>query len=244
MIKSHQLKNNFKYDWIIRTRVDGFWKSRLGPENFVPGQYLIPSGSRHGGINDRFGIGDLRTSTITLSRLSLITKLDSAGFRNLNSESAFKVQLETQSVNYLTKHLPFCVVSDRKYIFPPARFGVLVAALSSLGPLSGAKCRPCKPVCMGVCVENMMMWVEKEWSLTGDGVDGSLELCDAHESWEDHWEKIFDRVAGKKFTNARRQIHSLKFDDCVHDFILLKNLTAHWNAPPIKEICALGLAHF
>jgi hypothetical protein len=23
----------------------------------------------------------------------------------------------------------------------------------------------------------------------------------------------------------------------------LKNLTAHWNAPPIKEICALGLAH-
>jgi hypothetical protein len=96
---------------------------------------------------------------------------------------------------------------------------------------------------MGVCVENMMMWVEKEWSLTGDGVDGSLELCNAHESWEDDWEKIFDRIAGKKFTNARKQIHSLKFDDYVHDFILLKNLTANWNAPPIKEICALGLAH-
>jgi hypothetical protein len=156
MIKSHQLKNNFKYDWIIRTRVDGYWNGRPGPENFVPGQYLIPSGSRHGGLNDRFGIGDLRTSTITLSRLSLISKLDSAGFTNLNSESAFKSQLETQGVSYLTKHLPFCIISDRKYIFPPARFGVLVAALSSLGPLSGAKCRPCKPVCMGVCVENVM----------------------------------------------------------------------------------------
>jgi hypothetical protein len=23
---------------------------------------------------------------------------------------------------------------------------------------------------MGVCVENRMMWVEKEWSLTGDGL--------------------------------------------------------------------------
>ncbi|GAU30200.1 hypothetical protein TSUD_311510 [Trifolium subterraneum] len=138
MIKSHQLKNNFKYDWIIRTRVDGYWNSRLGPENFVPGQYLIPSGSRHGGLNDRFGIGDFRTSSITLSRLSLIPKLDSA---------------------------------DRKYIFPTARFGVLVAALSSLGPLSGAKCRPCKPVCMGVCVENVMMWIEKEWSLIGDEAD-------------------------------------------------------------------------
>lgn len=236
MIKSHQEKNNIKYDWIIRTRVDGYWNSPLGPENFVPGQYLVPAGSSYGGLNDRFGVGDFRTSTVALSRLSLIPKLDSAGFTDLNSEAAFKAQLTTQNVNYLTKRLPFCIVSDRKYDFPPARFGVPVAALSSPGPLSGTKCRPCRPICVGVCVEPVMMFVEKGWSWT-DWADGSLELCDAHESWEDGWEKIFDKVAGKKFANARKQIHSLKFDDCVHDFVQLKNITAQWNAPPIQEIC-------
>jgi hypothetical protein len=87
-----------------------------------------------------------------------------------------------------------------------------------------------------------MMWVEKGWSWT-DRADGSLELCDAHASWENGWEKIFDRVAGKKFADARKRIHSLKFDDCVRDFIQLKKLAAQWNAPPIEEICALGLTH-
>jgi len=82
-----------------------------------------------------------------------------------------------------------------------------------------------------------MMWVEKDWSLTTDWAYGSPELCDARESWEDGWEKIFDRVAGKNFVNARKQIHSLKFDDCVHDFNQLKNITGEWNAPPIEEIC-------
>ncbi|KAL5073801.1 hypothetical protein RYX36_012785 [Vicia faba] len=242
MIKSHQVKNNIKYDWIIRTRVDGYWNAPLGPENFIPGQYLVPSGSSYGGLNDRFGIGDVPTSTIALSRLSLIPKLDSAGFSNLNSESAFKAQLTTQSVSCQTKRLPFCIVSDRKYDFPPTRFGVPVAALSSRGPLSGAKCRPCKPVCVGVCVEYVMMWVEKGWSWT-DWADGSLELCNAEEIWEDGWEQLFDKVAGKKFGDVRKRIHSMKFDDCVHDFMQLKNVTAQWNAPSIQEICALGLTH-
>ncbi|KAK2446606.1 hypothetical protein QL285_017389 [Trifolium repens] len=242
MIKSHQAKNNITYDWIIRTRVDGYWNGPLSPKFFVPGQYLVPPGSSYGGLNDRFGVGDFKTSTIALSRLSLIPKLDSAGFKNLNSESAFKAQLTTQNVSYQTKRLPFCIVSDRKYDFPPARYGVPVAALSSPGPLSGTKCRPCRPVCVGVCVENVMMWVEKGWSWS-DWADGSLELCDAHDSWENGWEKTFDRVAGKKFADARKRVHSLKFDDCVRDFFQLKKLTAQWNAPPIEEICALGLTH-
>lgn len=241
MIKSHQLKNNFTYDWIIRTRVDGYWNGPLGPENFVPGQYLVPPGSSYGGLNDRFGIGDFRTSTVALSRLSLVPQLDSAGFTDLNSESAFKAQLTTQSVSYLTKRLPFCVVSDRRYDFPPGRFGVPVASLSSPGPLSGAKCRPCTPVCIGVCMENVMESVEKGWSWT-DWADGALELCDAHESWENGWEKIFDRVAGKKLAAARKRIRSLKLSDCVSDFNELKNRTAQWNAPPVEEICRLGVA--
>ncbi|KAK7351795.1 hypothetical protein VNO77_11494 [Canavalia gladiata] len=240
MIKSHQKKNNFKYDWIIRTRVDAYWNAPLGPENFVRGKYLVPPGSSYGGLNDRLGIGDLTSSTVALSRLSLLPQLDSAGFTSLNSEAAFKAQLTTQNVSYLTKRLPFCIVSDRRYDFPPGQFGVPVAALSSPGPLSGAKCRPCTPVCQGKCVENVMGSVEKEWSWT-DWSDGSLELCDAHDSWEKGWEKIFDRVAGNNFSAARKRVHSMKMEECINDFIQIRRRTAHWSAPPADEICSLGL---
>ncbi|KAJ1397554.1 hypothetical protein SESBI_31698 [Sesbania bispinosa] len=241
MIESYQRENNFTYDWIIRTRVDGYWNAPLGPENFVPGQYVVPLGSPYGGLNDRLGIGDLRTSKVALSRLSLVPDIDSKGYANLNSESAFKAQLTTQNVGYRTKRIPFCVVSDRKYDFPPGQYGVPVAALSSPGPLSGAKCRPCTPVCRGFCVENVMVVLEKKWSWT-DWADGALELCDAHESWENGWEKIFDEVAGKKLGAARKRIHAMKLNDCIKDFNELKNNAAHWYAPPVQEICKLGLS--
>ena len=240
MIRSYQHKNNFTYDWIVRTRVDGYWNAPLHPENFVPDQYLVPPGSSYGGLNDRLGIGDFKSSTVALSRLSLVPNLDSVGLYNLNSESAFKAQLTTQGVKYIMKRLPFCIVSDRKYNFPPARYGVPVAAMSSRGPLSGAKCRPCKPACQGACVKQVMKRLDKGWSWT-NWENGSLELCDAQESWERGWEKIFDRVAGKNLAAARRRVRSLKLKGCVKDFGELKKRTASWDAPPIDHICTLGL---
>lgn len=84
-----------------------------------------------------------------------------------------------------------------------------------------------------------MVNVEKEWSWT-DWENGTLELCDARESWEDGWEKIFDRVAGKKRAEARSRIHSMKLEACIHDFLLLKKRSALWDAPPVEDICTLG----
>ncbi|XP_010266124.1 PREDICTED: uncharacterized protein LOC104603727 [Nelumbo nucifera] len=239
MIKAYQTQNNFTYDWIVRTRVDGYWSAPLHPDNFIPGRYLVPSGSGYSGLNDRLGIGDLNTSAIALSRLSLISHLDSAGFRQLNSEAAFKAQLTTQRVPYLTNRLPFCIVSDRKYAFPPMRYGVPVASLSSPGPLSGTKCRPCTPVCSGPCVADVVATLYKGWSWT-DWSNGSLQLCDAHAEWEPGWEKIFDRVAGKKLAAVRRRVGSLNLADCVSDFEEMKRRTVNWEAPPATEICRVG----
>lgn len=240
MIQDYQKQNHFTYDWIVRTRVDGYWSAPLGPENFIPGHYLVPPGSSYGGLNDRFGIGDYKTSVVALSRLSMIPQLDSAGHRQLNSESAFRAQLATQQVPYLTMRLPFCVVTDRQYEFPPSHYGVPVAALSSRGPLSGAKCRPCTPACTGSCVEVAMNRLDKGWSWT-DWANNSLELCDAHTEWESGWENLFDRVAGKKLAAARKRIDGLKLDQCVRDFAEMMNKTAHWEAPSGSEICSLGL---
>lgn len=110
MIETYKKRMNFTYDWIVRTRVDGYWNSPLRPENFIPGQYLVPPGSVYGGLNDRLGIGDFNTSKVALSRLSLIPELDAAGFVELNSETAFKAQLTTRHVSYLTERI------DRKSV--------------------------------------------------------------------------------------------------------------------------------
>lgn len=240
LIKAHQEKNNFTYDWIIRTRVDGYWSDTLGPEYFVPGKYLVPPGSSYGGLNDRFGVGDYNTSVVALSRLSLIPQLDSAGLTQLNSETAFKAQLTTQKVQFTTKRLPFCIVTDRKYDFPPARFGVPVAALSSPGPLSGAKCRPCKPICSGPCVGPVMNGLYKGWSWT-EWANNTLELCDAHGEWENGWEELFDAAAGEKLASARKKVWALNMGRCVDGFEQMKNRTAQWDGPTSAEICGLGL---
>ncbi|KAL1543657.1 hypothetical protein AAHA92_20599 [Salvia divinorum] len=240
MIKAHQEKNNFTYDWIIRTRVDGYWSDPLGPENFIPGKYIVPPGSSYGGLNDRFGVGDYNSSVVALSRLSLISQLDSAGLTQLNSEMAFKAQLSTQNVQFGTKRLPFCVVSDRQYSYPLGRNGVPVAALSSRGPLSGAKCRPCKPVCSGSCVEPMMSGLYRSWSWT-EWANNTLELCDARGGWEEGWESLFDNSAGKKLASARKKIWALNMDQCVDGFEKFKKRAAHWVGPSTAEICGLGL---
>ncbi|KAI9109286.1 hypothetical protein K1719_019909 [Acacia pycnantha] len=242
MIKSYEAKKNFKYDWIVRTRVDGYWNRPLEPEHFTSGEYVVPEGSSYGGLNDRLGIGDQNTSKVALSRLSLIPALDSAGFHGLNSETAFKAQLTTQGVSYVTKRLPFCIVSDRRYDFPPGEFGVPVAALSSPGPLSGAKCRPCRAACKGKCVDRAMAVLNRGWSWTRWG-HGSLRLCNASAGWEDGWETLFDKGAGKKFAAARKRIQTMKLEDCLRDFKQLKKRAVTWNAPPATDICTLGLAH-
>ncbi|GAB4832996.1 hypothetical protein Ancab_007019 [Ancistrocladus abbreviatus] len=241
LVNHHERQNNFTYDWIVRTRVDGYWSAPLDPDGFVPGQYLVPPGSTYGGLNDRLGIGDRNTSTVALSRLSLIPELDSRGFQQLNSETAFKAQLTTCHVPYLTRSQPFCVVTDRKYSFPPTRFGVPVAALSSRGPLSGAKCRPCRPVCVGLCVEQVMSGLDKGWSWTEYGNGTELELCDASADWGAGWEKIFDRLVGKKLAESRRRLGGLKVEECVKDFDDMRRRAANWETPSVKEICKLGL---
>ncbi|KAL8233447.1 hypothetical protein R6Q59_019547 [Mikania micrantha] len=240
MIQSYQHQHNFTYNWIVRTRVDGFWSSPIQPELFVPNKYVIPSGSSYGGFNDRFGVGDYVTSVAALSRLSMISELDSAEFRRLNSESAFRAQLSIRNISCVTRRLvPFCIVSDRRYRFPPKRLGVPVAAMSSKRPLNGAKCRPCRAVCSGRCAAAVMNWLVKGWSWM-EGGDEGIELCDGHEQWEDGWPEIFDAVAGDKLAVARKRVWELSVNQCVEDFEEMRLRTSMWEVPPDVSVCNFG----
>lgn len=240
MIKSYQAQNNFTYDWIVRTRVDGYWSSPLSPDSFIKTRYVVPPGSSYGGLNDRFGVGDFNSSVVALSRLSSIPQLNSSGFYQLNSERAFRAQLTTKKIPFTFKRLPFCIVTDRRYEYPPSRFGVPVAALSSHGPLSGTKCRPCTVVCSGPCVGNVMNRLDRGWSWT-EWANATMDLCDASGEWETGWQKMFDNTAGNKLAAVRKRVEVLKVEDCVANFENMRRRTTIWEAPPPLKICELGL---
>ncbi|KAI3807754.1 hypothetical protein L1987_23688 [Smallanthus sonchifolius] len=240
MIQSYQHQHNFTYNWIVRTRVDGYWSSPLSPKLFIPKKYVVPSGSSYGGFNDRFGVGDYTTSVAALSRLSMIPELDTAEFSYLNSESAFQAQLSIRNITCVTSRVvPFCIVSDRRYRFPPKRLGVPVAAISSKGPLNGAKCRPCTPVCSGQCAATVMNWLVRGWSWADDG-DGGIQLCDARGKWEDGWPKIFDEVVGRKLAAERKMVWELSESQCVADFEEMRRRTSVWEVASIVNVCGYG----
>ncbi|KAH0462953.1 hypothetical protein IEQ34_007535 [Dendrobium chrysotoxum] len=243
LISTYESRHNCTYDWIIRTRVDGFWTGPLDPSTFQPATYVIPPGSRFGGFNDRFGSGDRLASTAALSRLSLIPRLDASGYHNLNSESAFKAQLNISNLQVKEISLPFCVLSDRRYNFPPGRHGVPVVSMGSVRPLNGAKCRPCMTACCGECATKIMSgmvdgqsWTEgREWRKVG------LELCNATGGWEEGWEEVFDRVAGEEAAAERRRVAAVERNGCEEEFEKMRQRTESWDAPPGEEICRLGL---
>ncbi|KAJ4807862.1 E3 ubiquitin-protein ligase UBR3 [Rhynchospora pubera] len=240
MIREQETQGRFKYDWIVRTRVDGYWTGPLDLEAFKPGSYVVPEGCRFGGLNDRLGIGDRNTSEVALSRLSLLAQLDEAGFRDLDSETAFRAQLIVNNIPPVELRFPFCILSDRQYDYPPVRFGVPVTSMGSPGPLSGAKCRPCTVVCKDECMEQIGPRVNEMWGWT-EWRNGSMELCNGSQPWEEGWEKIFDNVAGKVAAIVRRRVKNMKFDECVKEMDCLRKKAERWNGPDSAEICNLAL---
>lgn len=113
--------------------------------------------------------------------------------------------------------------------------------MGSTGPLSGAKCRPCAAACVGKCVEEVSKEMDKGWSWA-EWRKGSLELCNATSSWEKGWEEIFDEVAGKEVAEVRRRVAGMGWTGCKRAFMVMKKRTMSWDAPPVGEICLLGLS--
>ncbi|CAM6109993.1 unnamed protein product [Calypogeia fissa] len=229
LIEAYEAHHNFTYDWVIRSRVDGYWNGPMPPiEAFNASKYYVPYGSSFGGLNDRLGIGTRDTSRVALQRLSLLPEIYDHGFRKLNSEMSFKAQFTTKHVEVERNRFPFCVLSTRRYNFPR---GIPVASIDSRGPLNGAKCRPCTP---------KIVWKapnETKMTRASIGPTDEADLCDARKGWEKNWEEIYDSVAGPDMAEVRQRIGRRTLDECIRDMQLFQREWEFWNATSPEILC-------
>ncbi|CAM6109995.1 unnamed protein product [Calypogeia fissa] len=229
LIEAYEAHHNFTYDWVIRSRVDGYWNGPMPPiEAFNASKYYVPYGSSFGGLNDRLGIGTRDTSRVALQRLSVLPELYDHGFRKLNSEKSFKAQFTTKHVEVERNRFPFCVLSTRRYNFPRS---IPVASIDSRGPLNGAKCRPCAPE---------IVWKapnETKMTQASIGPTDEADLCDARKAWEKNWEEIYDSVAGPDMAEVRQRIGRRTLDECIRDMQLFQREWEFWNATSPEILC-------
>jgi len=62
MITDYETQNKFRFNWILRTRVDTFWAKPPPSPRTVPQKYTIPFGTGLYGMNDRLGVGTWYTT--------------------------------------------------------------------------------------------------------------------------------------------------------------------------------------
>lgn len=239
LVKQYEVRHQFKYDWIIRTRVDGYWRGPIpNIADLDPTHYYVASGSDFNGLNDRFGMGNAHTSRAANARLSLLPVMHQRGMRGLNSERAYMAQLQISGVPYKRIQVPFCIMTLRRESFPPPPYGLLVLSMASPGPMSGTYCRPCDQEANSTTSKFIVDQCMRNWDWPG--VAGSqVTVCNGTQPWASNWREIADPVYREDAGDLQGipNFDNRTFEDCVREMREFQVGWDVWNSPPVELIC-------
>lgn len=243
MVKQYEVRHQIKYDWIIRTRVDGYWHQPLGNiTELDPNFYYVAAGSDFRGLNDRFGMGNSHTSRAANSRFSLLPLMHERGLRGLNSESAYKAQFDLSEIPYKRIQVPFCIMTLRREAYPPPPFGLLVLSMASEGPMSGTYCRPCDKEDNATVSAAIVDGCSPNWDWPG--VSGSeVRTCNARTPWAENWREIAAPVYRADVGEEIRIFNETRgMEECESEMQAFEMMWEIWDAPPAETICKHALS--
>ncbi|MHA1233169.1 MAG: DUF7796 domain-containing protein [Candidatus Helarchaeota archaeon] len=113
----YEEKNNFKYDWVIRSRADLIIKSPIGNLNKLDNKNIyIPEINSHGGVNDHFAYGSSENMDIYSDRIGEIKKLESPPFPFWNPHKELKHILDKNKIKIVI--VPIIVNREREWRGP------------------------------------------------------------------------------------------------------------------------------
>lgn len=238
MVRRYEVLHKFRYDWIIRSRVDGYWNGPLPQiEDLDVKYYYVAAGNDFTGLNDRFGMGNPHTSRAASARLSMLPAIHKHGWRSLNSESAYKAQFELLNVDYRRIQIPFCVMTLRREAFPPAPYGLLVLSMAGAGPVSGSYCRPCEREANATYGQEIVDNCLRNWNWPGV-MASKVTVCDAEQPWPANWRQVASEVYARDMHGeAIPDFDSRPLQRCVREMEAFQMQWDVWDSPSAETIC-------
>jgi len=96
---AYEKKNNFVYDWVIRSRADVIINTCIENLNQFDNSYIYsPHTDTNSGLNDMFAFGNSKNMDIYSDRIGEIKKLDSSVFPFWNPHIELKYILERNNI--------------------------------------------------------------------------------------------------------------------------------------------------
>ncbi|CAI5991669.1 unnamed protein product [Closterium sp. NIES-65] len=205
--------------------------------------YTIPYGSDWWGFNDRFGMGGRQASAVALRRLSALDKMVAVGFSQLNSEMAFKAQMDMGGVRVERQNLSFCILTRRMYPLEDDSCPVKILSATAKVPLNGAKCRLCTPCKAGEEAEQALAAIPDTAPNWPGPFTQGIDMCSIHQPWEDMWQQQYDAVMGAELARQRQAVVRMAADValCVRSFEQLRALSTVWSTPSPVPLCLRAL---
>ncbi|CAI5475829.1 unnamed protein product, partial [Closterium sp. Yama58-4] len=202
------------------------------------GSWIQVSGKGGGGaFGDAVGVG-----AAALRRLSALDKMVAVGYSQLNSEMAFKAQMDMGGVRVERQNLSFCILTRRLYPLEDDSCPVKILSAAAKVPLNGAKCRFCTPCKAGEEAEQALAAIPDTAPNWPSPFTQGIDICSIHQPWEDTWQQQYDDVMGAELARQRQAVGRMAADValCVRSFERLRALSSVWSAPSPLALCVRG----